>query len=139
MLQYANRRDYTPQGESLQAHFPGPSYDLVDQIGLELELPDLHTLSLNRAWPLMQDVNGGMVKARQCANPNCNILGDSSLPGSIGTGQLLPLAGLLSPRLYNGCIKFARSNGGSMRTQEGTSNEFWSHELIGKRDNINNT
>ncbi|KAF4448001.1 hypothetical protein FALBO_16868, partial [Fusarium albosuccineum] len=82
--------DYKPQTESLQSTFSSPSYVLADQLRLELALPDLHALSLNRAWPLMQGVNGGMVKARQCVNPNCkrpnsNTLGDSLFPEFIST------------------------------------------------------
>lgn len=51
--------------------FPDASYTLVQKIRNSLELPQFRSASLNRAWPLIQGVHGGMVVATRCANEEC--------------------------------------------------------------------
>jgi hypothetical protein len=127
--------------------FSEASYELVDQLRQGLDLPDFHKLSLNRAWPLGQGVNGGMTIARRCGNPECqrpksipennqrkrrkfDLLENSEYPDFLPpTPRLTPLAGSLSVRLCAGCHSFAMKHSGEMRSREGTSNGFFPQEL----------
>lgn len=84
-------RSHKSQSASLQSIFSEASYELVDHPRLELGLPDFHDYILNRTWPLMQGVHGGMIIATQCANPHCErprhgaSVPDQLFPDFIGT------------------------------------------------------
>ncbi|KAF5710677.1 hypothetical protein FGLOB1_5354 [Fusarium globosum] len=56
---------------SIQALFAESKYVLIDRLRSNLELPDFHNQSLNKAWPLAQGVRGGMIIVNECSNPAC--------------------------------------------------------------------
>ncbi|RSL69136.1 hypothetical protein CEP54_002460 [Fusarium duplospermum] len=121
--------------------FSESSYKLVTQLRSDLDLPDLYPVSLNRAWPSMQTVNGGMVWADGCANPECQRPAwkysfNPPFPDFIGTCRLLPLARPLSERFCVACCKYARKHG-AMRTRKGLANGLWLEESGTKRNDIN--
>lgn len=107
------------------------SYELVDEVRYGMGLPDFHAHSLNRAWPLVQGVRGGMVDARCCANPDCQRPKTSTRPviytmspDVIGTAQLLAMDGPLSRRVCEPCYRYAKPTSGSMRSREGSAHGF---------------
>lgn len=67
--------------------FSEPPYELVHSLRQNLQLPDFFKHSLDRAWPFMQGVSGGLIRVTQCANEHCKRLPiptSLSLDGPLG-------------------------------------------------------
>ncbi|KAF7545685.1 hypothetical protein G7Z17_g9002 [Cylindrodendrum hubeiense] len=129
-----------PQSEGSVRLFSDASYDLVRRLRKDLQLPCLHPDSLNQAWPLMQGVHGGMVRATRCANVECGRRKvEEQEPGDEfkTTTKLVALNGPFSSRYCMGCWLFAMQNDGSMRSREGSTNGYFGRELGFNRDAIN--
>ncbi|RSM09779.1 hypothetical protein CDV31_007519 [Fusarium ambrosium] len=98
--------------EKLKSLFSEASYELADKMREGLQLPDLHNHSLNRAWPLMQGVPGGMATAIRCANPACQRPtgdGETTCAEFVGrTKTLIATDGPLSDRVCGSCHQFLK-------------------------------
>lgn len=121
-------------------HFPDASYTLTKELRRDLELPQLSSASLNRAWPLVQGVPGGMIKAHCCANEECGRVKVKEVPAGgrfTTTTALYAVHGPFSPRFCRGCYLFAKKNNGLLRTREGSTNGYFGTELAHSRNAIN--
>lgn len=120
--------------------FTDASYELVERLRCDLQLPDFHDASLNQAWPLMQGVAGGMVRAKCCANELCGRLKvdkKKSRSGLTATTELWGLSGPFSSRYCPGCYHFAIKTGGMMRKREGNANGLFHMDLGIYRNHVN--
>ncbi|CAG7566591.1 unnamed protein product [Fusarium equiseti] len=126
-------KENVPVGMSSEL-FPPASFVLNEELRQDLPLPDLSTSSLNLAWPLVQGVNGGMVRVEACSNPGC-------CKPKAGWGYTKPTKRLrllngdaFGGRYCGGCLKTFQTQG-IWRTREGFANGLF--PLEGKMDNIN--
>jgi hypothetical protein len=91
----------------------------------------MHQDSLNMAWPLVQGVSGGTLKATHCANPGCRIALKSEnplIPEWLVTPKLIAPDGSFSGRLCYGCLRYATENN-EFRTHEGLANGHLFHKF----------
>ncbi|KAG9251043.1 uncharacterized protein F5Z01DRAFT_693364 [Emericellopsis atlantica] len=127
---------------SLGSLFSRASYELSDSLRKGVDLPAFGEHSLNRAWPLMQGVAGGMSRADSCANPNCALPLESKhpeLPSYLTCKMLCSSEGPMGLKYCVQCTRFACMNGGTMRTRAATANGFFDQELGRKLESINDS
>lgn len=113
------------------------SFVLNEQLRAGIELPEFGSVSLNKAWPLVQGVMGGMALVTVCSN--CQRTTQNGAPGDspLLTKRLYhdPEDVLLGKRHCIYCYAYARQHAGVLPTREGVPCGRYKYQLHGGQIN----